>query len=301
MAISRAQLVKELEPGLNALFGLEYKRYENQHAEIYTTESSDRAFEEEVMLSGFANAEVKAEGQGVNYDEAQETYTARYTMETIALAFAITEEAIEDNLYDRLSSRYTKALARSMSNAKEVKGAATLNNGFTTFLSGDQVTLFNAAHTTISGTNVANTFAVQADLNETSLEQALIDVAAFTDERGLRIAAKAVKMIIPSANQFNAERLMKSQGRTQTADNDINAINSMGMVPQGYRVNNFLTDPDSFYLITDVPNGMKMFSRTPLTTSMEGDFDTGNVRYKARERYAFGVSDYRGIFASSGA
>ena len=301
MAISRAQLVKELEPGLNALFGLEYKRYENQHAEIYTTESSDRAFEEEVMLSGFANAEVKAEGQGVNYDEAQETYTARYTMETIALAFAITEEAIEDNLYDRLSSRYTKALARSMSNAKEVKGAATLNNGFSTFLSGDQVSLFNVAHTTISGTNVANTFATQADLNETSLEQALIDVAAFTDERGLRIAAKAVKMIIPSANQFNAERLMKSQGRTQTADNDINAINSMGMVPQGYRVNNFLTDADSWFLITDVPNGMKMFSRTPLTTSMEGDFDTGNVRYKARERYAFGVSDYRGIFGCSGA
>jgi hypothetical protein len=300
MAISRAQLVKELEPGLNALFGLEYKRYENQHAEIYTTESSDRAFEEEVMLSGFANAEVKAEGQGVNYDEAQETYTARYTMETIALAFAITEEAIEDNLYDRLSSRYTKALARSMSNAKEVKGAAPLNNGFTTFTSGDQVALFSTVHTTVSGTNVANTFATQADLNETSLEQALIDVAAFTDERGLRIAAKAVKMIIPSANQFNAERLMKSQGRTQTADNDINAINSMGMVPQGYRVNNFLTDADSWFLITDVPNGMKMFSRTPLTTSMEGDFDTGNVRYKARERYAFGVSDYRGIFASPG-
>ena len=301
MAISRAQLVKELEPGLNALFGLEYKRYENQHAEIYTTESSDRAFEEEVMLSGFANAEVKAEGQGVNYDEAQETYTARYTMETIALAFAITEEAIEDNLYDRLSSRYTKALARSMSNAKEVKGAATLNNGFSTFLSGDQVSLFNIAHTTISGTNVANTFATQADLNETSLEQALIDVAAFTDERGLRIAAKAVKMIIPSANQFNAERLMKSQGRTQTADNDINAINSMGMIPQGYRVNNFLTDPDAFFLITDVPNGMKMFSRTPLTTSMEGDFDTGNVRYKARERYAFGASDFRGIYGVEGA
>ena len=301
MAISRAQLVKELEPGLNALFGLEYKRYENQHAEIYTTESSDRAFEEEVMLSGFANAEVKAEGSGVNYDEAQETYTARYTMETIALAFAITEEAIEDNLYDRLSSRYTKALARSMSNAKEVKGAAPLNNGFGTFTSGDQVSLFNTAHTTVSGTNVANTFATQADLNETSLEQALIDVAAFTDERGLRIAAKAVKMIIPSANQFNAERLMKSQGRTQTADNDINAINSMGMVPQGYRVNNFLIDADSWFLITDVPNGMKMFSRTPLTTSMEGDFDTGNVRYKARERYAFGVSDFRGIFGCEGA
>ena len=238
MAISRAQLVKELEPGLNALFGLEYKRYENQHAEIYTTESSDRAFEEEVMLSGFANADVKAEGQGVSYDDAQETYTARYTMETIALAFAITEEAIEDNLYDRLSSRYTKALARSMSNAKEVKGAAPLNNGLpaiaaaTAFQTGDGVNLLSTAHPTIAGT-VANTLATQADLNETSLEQALIDIAAMTDERGLRIAAKGVKMIIPSANQFNAERLMKSQGRTQTADNDINAINSMGMIPQG--------------------------------------------------------------------
>ena len=303
MAISRAQLVKELEPGLNALFGLEYKRYENQHAEIYTTESSDRAFEEEVMLSGFANADVKAEGAGVSYDDAQETYTARYTMETIALAFAITEEAIEDNLYDRLSSRYTKALARSMSNAKEVKGAAPLNNGLpaiaagTAFQTGDGVNLFSTAHPTISGT-VSNTLTTQADLNETSLEQSLIDIAAMTDERGLRIAAKGVKMIIPSANQFNAERLMKSQGRTQTADNDINAINSMGMIPQGYRVNNFLTDPDSFYIITDVPNGMKMFSRTPLTTSMEGDFDTGNVRYKARERYVFGFSDPRGIFGS---
>ena len=306
MAISRAQLVKELEPGLNALFGLEYKRYENQHAEIYTTESSDRAFEEEVMLSGFANADVKAEGAGVSYDDAQETYTARYTMETIALAFAITEEAIEDNLYDRLSSRYTKALARSMSNAKEVKGAAPLNNGLpaiaaaTAFQTGDGQNLFSTAHPTIAGT-VSNTLATQADLNETSLEQSLIDIAPMTDERGLRIAAKGVKMIIPSANQFNAERLMKSQGRTQTADNDINAINSMGMIPQGYRVNNFLTDPDSFYIITDVPNGMKMFSRTPLTTSMEGDFDTGNVRYKARERYAFGVSDYRGIFGVEGA
>ena len=231
MAISRAQLVKELEPGLNALFGLEYKRYDNQHAEIYTTESSDRAFEEEVMLSGFANADVKAEGAGVSYDDAQETYTARYTMETIALAFAITEEAIEDNLYDRLSSRYTKALARSMSNAKEVKGAATLNNGLpaiaaaSAFQTGDGVNLFSTAHPTIAG-NVANTLATQADLNETSLEQSLIDIAAMSDERGLRIAAKGVKMIIPSANQFNAERLMKSQGRTQTADNDINAINS---------------------------------------------------------------------------
>jgi len=306
MAISRAQLVKELEPGLNALFGLEYKRYDNQHAEIYATESSDRAFEEEVMLSGFANADVKAEGAGVSYDDAQETYTARYTMETIALAFAITEEAIEDNLYDRLSSRYTKALARSMSNAKEVKGAAPLNNGLpaiaagTAFQTGDGVNLFSTAHPTIAG-NVANTLATQADLNETSLETALIDIAAITDERGLRIAAKGVKMIVPSANQFNAERILKSQGRTQTADNDINAINSMGMIPQGYRVNNFLTDPDSFYIITDVPNGMKMFSRTPLTTSMEGDFDTGNVRYKARERYAFGCSDFRGIFGVEGA
>ena len=304
MAISRAQLVKELEPGLNALFGLEYKRYENQHAEIYVTESSDRAFEEEVMLSGFANADVKSEGQGISYDEAQETYTARYTMETIALAFAITEEAIEDNLYDRLASRYTKALARSMSNAKEVKGALPLNNGLpsvATFKTGDAKALFTTNHPTVSGTVVKNTLTTQADLNETSLEQSLIDIAAFTDERGLRIAAKGVKMIIPSANQFNAERLMKSQGRTQTADNDINAINSMGMIPQGYRVNNFLTDSDSWYIITDVPNGMKLFSRTPLSTSMEGDFDTGNVRYKARERYSFGCSDYRGIFGVEGA
>ena len=305
MAISRAQLVKELEPGLNALFGLEYNRYDNESAEIYVTESSDRAFEEEVMLSGFANADVKAEGQGVSYDEAQETYTARYTMETIALAFAITEEAIEDNLYDRLSSRYTKALARSMSNAKQVKAAAPLNNGLPSvttgkFTSGDGANLFSTSHSTIAG-NVKNTLTTQADLNETSLEQSLIDIAAMTDERGLRIAAKGVKMIVPSANQFNAERLLKSQGRTQTADNDVNAINSMGMIPQGYRVNNFLTDADSFYIITDVPNGMKMFSRTPLTTSMEGDFDTGNVRYKARERYAFGCSDFRGIFGVEGA
>ena len=304
MAISRSQLVKELEPGLNALFGLEYKRYENQHAEIYTNENSDRAFEEEVMLSGFGNAQVKGEGAGVSFDDAQETYTARYTHETVALAFAITEEAIEDNLYDRLSARYTKALARSMSNAKQVKAIEPLINGLpstATFKSGDGVALFSTSHTTVSGPNVANTLATQADLNETSLEQSLIDIAAMTDERGLRIAAKGVKMIIPSANQFNAERLMKSQGRTQTADNDINAINSMGMIPQGYRVNNFLTDADSWFVITDVPNGMKLFSRTPLSTSMEGDFDTGNVRYKARERYAFGASDYRGIFGVEGA
>jgi phage major head subunit gpT-like protein len=300
MAISRNQLVKELEPGLNALFGLEYKQYENQAAEIYTTESSDRAFEEEVMLSGFAQAQVKPEGSGVTYDNAQETFTARYTNETIALAFAITEEAIEDNLYDRLASRYTKALARSMASTKQVKGASTLNNGFGTFQSGDGVALFSTAHPTIAGT-FSNTLATAADLNETSLEQALIDIAALTDERGLKIAAKGVKMIIPSALQFTAERLMKSQGRVGTADNDINAIRSMGMIPQGYRVNNYLTDTDAFFITTDVPNGMKHFNRAPLTTKMEGDFDTGNVRYKARERYVFGVSDPRGIFASPGA
>ena len=300
MAISRGQLVKELEPGLNALFGLEYKRYENQHAEIYTTESSDRAFEEEVMLSGFAQAQTKSEGSGVEFDNAQETFTARYTHETVALAFAITEEAIEDNLYDRLASRYTKALARSMANTKQVKAVQPLINGFGTFQSGDNVSLFNASHPTIAGT-VSNTLAVAADLNETSLEQSLIDIAAMTDERGLKIASRGVKMVIPSELQFTAERLMKSQGRVGTADNDINAIVSMGMVPQGYRVNNFLTDPDAFYILTDVPNGMKYFDRSPIKTAMEGDFDTGNVRYKARERYSFGVSDYRGIFASPGA
>ena len=302
MAISRGQLVKELEPGLNALFGLEYKRYENQHAEIYTTESSDRAFEEEVMLSGFAQAQVKAEGSGVTFDNAQETFTARYSHETVALAFAITEEAIEDNLYDRLASRYTKALARSMANTKQVKAVNPLINGLPSgsFNSGDGVTLFNTSHPTVSGT-VSNTLATAADLNETSLEQSLIDIAAMTDERGLKIAARGVKMIIPSELQFTAERLMKSQGRVGTADNDVNAIVSMGMIPQGYRVNNFLTDTDAFYIITDVPNGMKYFERSPIKTAMEGDFDTGNVRYKARERYSFGVSDFRGIFASPGA
>ena len=300
MAISRNQLVKELEPGLNALFGLEYKQYENQASEIYTTESSDRAFEEEVMLSGFAQAQVKPEGGGVVYDNAQETYSARYTNETIALGFAITEEAIEDNLYDRLASRYTKALARSMAQTKQVKGIVPFNGGFTTFQSGDNVTLFNTAHPTIAGT-VSNTLATAADLNETSLEQSLIDIAAMTDERGLKIAAKGMKMIIPSALQFTAERLMSSAGRVGTADNDINAIKSMGMIPQGYSVNNYLTDADAFFIITDVPNGMKHFERTPMTTKMEGDFDTGNVRYKARERYVFGVSDYRGVFASPGA
>ena len=303
MAISRSQLVKELEPGLNALFGLEYNRYENQHAEIYTNETSDRAFEEEVMLSGFGNAQVKGEGAGVSFDDAQETFTARYTHETIALAFAITEEAIEDNLYDRLAARYTKALARSMSNAKQVKAVDPLIKGLPstdTFDSGDGVSLFNTAHPTINGT-FKNTLSTQADLNETSLEQSMIDISKMTDERGLRIAARGLKMIIPSELQFTAERLMKSQGRTGTADNDINAIVSMGMVPQGYRVNNYLTDSDAFYILTDVPNGMKMFTRAPLTTAMEGDFDTGNVRYKARERYSFGVSDPRGIFGVEGA
>ncbi len=303
MAISRAQLVKELEPGLNALFGLEYKRYDQEHKEIYAEESSDRAFEEEVMLSGFANADVKGEGQGVAYDEAQETFTARYTMETIALAFAITEEAMEDNLYDRLSSRYTKALARSMANAKQVKAVVPLNNGLpgvATFKTGDGVSLINASHPTIQGT-FSNTLSTAADLNETSLEQSLIDIAAFTDERGLKIAARGMKMIIHSNQQFTAERLMKSPGRVGTADNDINAIKNMGMLPQGYVVNHYLSDTDAFYIITDVPNGMKYFNRAPLKTSMEGDFDTGNVRYKARERYAFGCSDPRGIYASPGA
>ena len=301
MAISRAQLVKELEPGLNALFGLEYKRYENQHAEIYTNENSDRAFEEEVMLSGFANAQVKGEGAGVSFDEAQETFTARYTHETVALAFAITEEAIEDNLYDRLASRYTKALARSMANAKQVKAANVLNNAFSSsFTGGDGKELCATDHPIVAGT-FRNELSTAADLNETSLEQSLIDIAALTDERGLKIAAKGVKMIIPSALQFTAERLMKSQGRTGTADNDINAVGSMGMIPQGYVVNHYLTDTDAFFIKTDVPNGLKMFVRAPIKTAMEGDFETGNVRYKARERYSFGFSDFRGIFGSPGA
>ncbi len=301
MAISRGQLVKELEPGLNALFGLEYKRYENQHAEIFAQETSDRAFEEEVMLSGFANAQVKPEGSGVTFDSAQETFTARYTHETIALAFSITEEAIEDNLYDRLASRYTKALARSMANTKQVKAANVLNNAFnSSFAGGDGKELCATDHPTIAGT-FKNELSTSADLNETSLEQSLIDIAALTDERGLKIAARGVKMIIPSELQFTAERLMKSQGRTGTADNDINAVVSMGMIPQGYVVNNYLTDTDAFFIKTDVPNGLKMFVRSPIKTAMEGDFDTGNVRYKARERYSFGFSDPRGIFGSPGA
>ena len=299
MAISRSQLVKELEPGLNALFGLEYNRYENQHAEIFPAEASDRAFEEEVMLSGFGSAPVKQEGAGVVFDQAQETFTARYTHDTIALAFSITEEAIEDNLYDRLAARYTRALARSMSNTKQVKAAAVLNNAqVTTALGGDGVSLINALHPLATGGTFSNVLAVAADLNETSLEQSLIDIAGFVDERGLKVALNGTKMIIPKELQFTAERLMKSPQRVGTADNDINAMVNMGMIPEGYRVNNFLSDTDSFFILTDTPNGFKHFVRSPIKTAMEGDFDTGNVRFKARERYSFGWSDPRAVFGN---
>ena len=301
MAISRNQLVKELEPGLNALFGLEYKNYENEHAEIYDTESSDRAFEEEVMLSGFAEAPVKTEGAGVSYDAAQEVFTARYTHETIALAFSLTEEAVEDNLYDKLSGRYTKALARSMATTKQIKAAAILNGAFTTSTGGDGVVLCSTAHPTVSGPNLSNTLSTAADLSETSLEQSLIDIAGFTDERGLKIAVQGLKLIIPKELQFTADRILKSTLRVGTADNDINAVRNMGMVPQGYAVNHYLTDPDAFFIKTDAPNGMKMFQRVGISTGFEGDFDTGNVRYKARERYSFGFSDPRGIYGSPGA
>ena len=295
------QLVKELEPGLNALFGLEYDRYENQHTEIFDTENSDRAFEEEVMLGGFANAAVKPEGQGVTYEDAQETFTSRYTHETVALAFSLTEEAVEDNLYDKISTRYTKALARSMANTKQIKAAAILNNAFNnSFPGGDGKELCATDHPTLSG-DQKNELSTAADLNETSLEQMLIDIADMKDERGLKIALRGMKMIIPVQLQFVAERLMKSDGRVGTADNDINALKNMGMVPQGYVVNNFLTDTDAFFIKTDSPNGLKHFVRAPIRTAMEGDFDTGNVRYKARERYSFGFSDWRGIFASPGA
>ena len=304
MAISRSQLVKELEPGLNALFGMEYDRYENEHTEIFSVESSDRAFEEEVMLTGFGAAPVKNEGSGVSYDSAQESFTARYTHETIAMAFALTEEAIEDNLYDRLSGRYTKALARSMANTKQVKAASVLNQAFNTggsYNGGDGVSLCNSAHPTALGPNFSNTPTTPADLNETSLEQGIIDVASFTDERGLKIAIQARKLVIPKEQQFTAERLMKTTLRTSTADNDINAIKSMGMIPEGYAVNHFLADTDAWFLMTDAPNGLKMFNRSPIKTAFEGDFDTGNVRYKARERYSFGWSDPRGIYGSAGA
>ena len=302
MAINRAQLVKELVPGLHALFGLEYDRYENQHEAIFDTENSDRAFEEEVMLSGFGQATVKGEGAAVSYDTAQEAWTSRYTHETVALAFALTEEAIEDNLYDTLSTRYTRALARSMNTTKQVKAANVLNNAFnSSFPGGDGKELCATDHPTVGNIDLRNELSTASDLNETSLEQSLIDIADFKDERGLKINAQATKLIIPPALQFVADRLMESPGRVQTSDNDINAIRNMGMVPQGYVVNNYLTDTDAFFIKTDVPNGLKHFIRTPVQTSMEGDFETGNVRYKARERYSFGFSDWRGIFGSPGA
>ena len=302
MAISRAQLAKELEPGLNALFGMEYGRYENQHSEIYTTESSDRAFEEEVMLSGFGAAPVKQEGSGVSFDDANESFTARYNHETIALAFAITEEAVEDNLYDRISARYTRALARSMAHTKQVKAAAVLNNAFDSSVTGgDGKELCATDHPLITGGTFANEPSVAADLNETSLEDALISIAGFVDERGLKIALRGTKLIIPRQLQFTAERLMSSVLRTATSDNDVNAIRSMGMLPQGYTVNDFLTDTDAFFIMTDTPRGFLHFERTPLSTNMEADFDTGNMRYKARERYSFGFSDPRCVFGSPGA
>ena len=302
MAISRAQLVKELEPGLNALFGLEYARYENEHAEIFSTESSDRAFEEEVMLSGFGGAPTKSEGSAVTFDTAAEVYTARYTNETIALAFALTEEAIVDNLYDRLSSRYTRALARSMAHTKQVKAASILNNAFdSSFTGGDGLELCSTAHTLQNGNTFRNEPSTAADLNETSLENALIDISDFVDERGLNVALRGMKLIVPANLQFVADRLLESDLRPGTADNDVNAIRNMGMVPQGYAVNPFLTDTDAWFVLTDAPNGLKHFQRTPIRTAMEGDFDTGNVRYKARERYSFGWSDPRGIYGSPGA
>ena len=301
MAISRAQLAKELDPGLYALFGLEYDRYESEHSEIFEEESSDRAFEEEVMLSGFGTAPVKSEGSSISFDDAQETYTARYTMETIALAFSITEEAIEDNLYDRLASRYTRALARSMSQTKQVKAAAVLNNAFSTsYPIGDGAALCSSAHPSLTG-NQRNLLSTAADLNETSLEQMLIDVAGLTDERGLKVAVRGMKLIIPKELQFISERVLNSTLRAGTADNDLNAMKSMGMLPEGATVNHFLTDTDAYFIKTDAPNGFKLFQRTPIRTAMEGDFDTGNMRFKARERYSFGVSDWRGVFGTPGA
>jgi hypothetical protein len=301
MAISRAQALKELLPGLNALFGLEYAKYENEHAEIYETESSERSFEEEVKLSGFAAAPVKPEGSAISYDNAQESFTARYNHETVAMGFSITEEAMEDNLYDSLSARYTKALARAMAYTKQVKAASLLNTGFTTFQSGDGVTLFNTAHPTVAGGNNGNRPTVDADLNETSLEQAVIDIAAYKDERGLLIAARPRKLIVPPSLMFVATRLLQTENRVGTADNDINALRTNGSIPDGYRVNHYLTDNDAWFLTTDIPNGMKHFVRVALSTSMDGDFDTGNVRYKSRERYSFGVSDPLGIYGSQGA
>ena len=302
MAISRAQLAKELEPGLNALFGMEYARYENEHAEIFETESSDRAFEEEVLIVGFGNARDKSEGQSVGYDSASEGFTARYTHETVALAFALTEEAVEDNLYDRLGARYTKALARSMAHTKQVKAANVLNNAFnSSFTGGDGVELVSNAHPLAGGGTFSNRPSAYADLNETSLENALISISTFVDDRNMILALQGTKLVVPPQLQFVADRLLDTPGRVETADNDINAIRNMGLLPQGYAVNHFLTDTDAFFVMTDVPDGFKHFERSPIATSMEGDFNTGNVRYKARERYSFGFSNPRAVFASQGA
>ena len=302
MAISRAQLAKELEPGLNALFGMEYARYENEHAEIFETEASDRAFEEEVLIVGFGNAKDKSEGQGVAYDQASEGFTARYTHETVALAFALTEESVEDNLYDRLGARYTKALARSMAHTKQVKAANVLNNAFSSsFTGGDGKSLVATDHPLAGGGTFSNRPSAFADLNETSLENALISISTFVDDRNMILALQGTKLIVPPQLQFIADRLLESPGRVGTADNDINAIRNMGLLPQGYAVNHFLTDTDAFFVLTDVPDGFKHFERSPIATSMEGDFNTGNVRYKARERYSFGFSNPRAVFASQGA
>ena len=302
MAISRAQLLKELLPGLNALFGLQYKTYDQEHEEIYETETSERSFEEETKLSGFSAAPVKNEGSAIAYDNAQEAWTARYNHETIALGFSLTEEAIEDNLYDSLSARYTKGLARAMAYTKQVKGAAVLNNGFSSaYVGGDGVSLFNSAHPLVSGGTNSNVPSTAADLNETSLENAVIQISLWTDERGLLIAAKPKKLIVPPSLQFVATRLLETELRVGTTDNDVNALKNNGSIPGGYTINHFLTDTNGWYLTTDVPNGMKHFVRTPLSTGMDGDFDTGNVRYKARERYSFGWSDPLGMYASAGA
>jgi len=302
MAISRAQLAKELEPGLNALFGMEYARYENEHAEIFETESSDRAFEEEVLIVGFGNADVKTEGQGVDYDSASEGFTARYTHETVALAFALTEEAVEDNLYDRLGSRYTKALARSMAHSKQVKAANVLNNAFSSsYTGGDGVALVSTAHPLAGGGTLSNRPSTYVDLNETSLENALISVSTYVDDRNMTLALQGTKLVVPPQLQFVADRLIETPGRVGTADNDINAVRNMGLLPQGYAVNHFLTDTDAWFVLTDCPDSFKHFERSPISTSMEGDFDTGNVRYKARERYSFGWSNPRCVYGSQGA
>ena len=300
MAISRAQLLKELLPGLNALFGMEYAKYGEEHKEIFESESSDRSFEEETKLSGFSAAPVKDEGSAIEYDNAQEAWTARYTHETVAMGFSVTEEAVEDNLYDSLSARYTKALARAMAYTKQVKGAAILNDAFSTTY-GDGVALCSTSHPLVSGGTNSNTPATAADLNETSLEAAVIQIGGWTDERGLLIAARPRKLVIPSALQFVATRLLETEGRVNTADNDLNALKNNGAIPEGYAINHYLTDTDAWFLMTDVPNGLKHFTRTPMQTSMDADFDTGNSRYKARERYSFGVSDPLGIFGSPGA